>query len=141
MPKSGYGKFEYVNQTLYVGEWKLLEVEGQPSKKVKHGKGKIIFAGATTNSGNQVGCEEYDGDWVDDQMHGQGTYKFTSGNEYTGDFENGVMNGYGKMVYADGSSYEGDWQNNLMSGEGLYIDSDKIKWEGIFVDRQFDSKI
>jgi len=23
VPKSGYGKFEYVNQTLYIGEWKL----------------------------------------------------------------------------------------------------------------------
>ena len=74
-------------------------------------------------------------------MHGQGTYKYTSGNEYTGNFEKGVMTGFGKMVYADGSSYEGTWVNNLMSGEGLYIDSDNIKWEGIFVDGQFDSKI
>lgn len=74
-------------------------------------------------------------------MHGQGCYKFTSGNEYAGDFEKGVMNGYGKMIYADGSSYEGQWKHNLMSGEGLYIDSDKIKWEGIFVDGQYDSKI
>jgi len=41
-----------VNQTLYVGEWKLLEQEGHPSKKVKHGKGKIIFAGTVTASGN-----------------------------------------------------------------------------------------
>jgi hypothetical protein len=130
-----------VNQTLYVGEWKLLEVEGQPAKKVKHGKGKIVFAGTTNPSGVQVGMEEYDGYWVDDCMHGQGTYKFTSGNEYAGDFDKGIMSGIGKMVYADGSSYEGQWVNNLMSGEGLYIDADKIKWEGIFVDGQFDSKI
>ena len=106
----------------------MLEVEGQPSRKVKHGKGKIIFAGTATSSGNQVGMEEYDGDWVDDQMHGQGTYKFTSGNEYTGEFDKGVMHGFGKMNYADGSSYEGQWKGNLMSGEGVYIDSDKITW-------------
>lgn len=51
MPKNGYGKFEYVNQTLYVGEWKLLEREGEAAVKVKHGKGKIVFAGSTTPSG------------------------------------------------------------------------------------------
>lgn len=42
-------------------------------------------------------------------MHGQGTYKYTSGNVYSGEWHNGMMSGFGKMVYADGSSYEGTW--------------------------------
>lgn len=67
MPKSGYGKFEYVDHTLYVGEWKLQEETG---KKVKHGQGKIVFPGAVNALNQQIGNEEYDGDWVDDQMHG-----------------------------------------------------------------------
>ena len=62
-PKSGFGKFEYVNQTLYVGEWKLHEETG---KKVKHGTGKIVFPGVVTAAGAQLGTEEYDGEWVDD---------------------------------------------------------------------------
>jgi hypothetical protein len=74
-------------------------------------------------------------------MHGQGTYKFTSGNEYCGEWASGVMNGFGKMLYADGSSYEGTWLNNLMDGDGVYLDADKITWSGIFVEGQFDSKI
>jgi len=74
-------------------------------------------------------------------MHGQGTYRFTSGNYYSGEWCNGVMHGFGRMEYADGSSYDGDWCNNLMHGNGVYIDSDKINWTGIFVDGQFDSKI
>ena len=61
-PEFGNGKFEYINQTTYVGEWKLLE-----GKKVKHGLGKITFPGAP---GKNFGQEEYDGAWVDDQMHG-----------------------------------------------------------------------
>ena len=32
VPQRGFGKFEYINQTLYVGEWKLLR-----GRKVKHG--------------------------------------------------------------------------------------------------------
>jgi hypothetical protein len=79
---------------------------------VKHGQGKICFPGTVTPQGQQLGTEEYEGEWVDDQMHGKGTYKFTSGNEYTGEWQNNVMNGFGKMIYADGSSYEGNWCNN-----------------------------
>ena len=112
-------------------QWeRLLEVEGQPAKKVKHGKGKIIFAGTTQPSGNQVGNEEYEGDWVDDQMHGIGTYKYTSGNEYTGDFDKGVMTGFGKMVYADGSSYEGEWKDNKAEGRGTFWHAEGDVYEG-----------
>jgi hypothetical protein len=110
-------------------------------KKVKHGQGKIIFPGINNAHGNQVGDEEYDGQWNDDQMHGYGTYRFTSGNVYTGNWENGLMNGNGKMEYCDGSVYDGEWTNNLMNGEGIYVDRDRIKWTGIFVNGQFDSKI
>jgi hypothetical protein len=52
--------------TLYVGEWRLTD-EG---KKVKHGKGKICFPGATDSLGRMIGGEEYDGEWIDDMMHG-----------------------------------------------------------------------
>ena len=105
MPKEGFGKFEYKNLTLYVGEWRLTD-EG---KKVKHGKGKIHFPGATDSLGRMIGGEEYDGEGIDDMMHGQGVYKFTGGNQYTGEWKNGMMNGHGEMIYADGSSYKGNW--------------------------------
>lgn len=88
-----------------------------------------------------VGSEEYEGDWVDDQMHGEGTYKFTSGNVYSGNWVKGTMHGFGKMVYSDGSTYEGNWHNNLMHGEGIYLDTDRITWTGIFVEGTYDSKI
>ena len=137
VPKSGFGKFEYVNQTLYIGEWKLLD----DGTKVKHGNGKIIFPGTINAHGNQVGGEEYDGSWHEDKMHGHGTYKFTSGNIYSGHWDLGAMHGHGKMEYADGSSYDGNWKQNLMHGAGTFIDTDKINWTGIFVDGTFDSKI
>lgn len=88
-----------------------------------------------------MGGEEYDGSWHEDKMHGQGTYKFTSGNVYSGTWYHGAMHGQGKMEYADGSSYDGQWKQNLMHGAGTFIDTDKINWTGIFVDGTFDSKI
>ncbi len=97
----GTGKFEYMNQTVYIGEWKLLN-----NKKVKHGQGKITFPGAAKQ---QHGVEEYDGAWFDDKMHGQGKYIFTSGAEFEGTWVESKMHGFGKMVYPDGPMYEGNW--------------------------------
>jgi len=132
-PQFGHGKFEYVNQTIYSGEWKLSK-----GKKVKHGQGKITFPGAP---GQTFGVEEYEGEWKDDKMDGEGRYTFTSGAEYVGSWQQGKMHGYGRMVYADGTSYEGTWANNLMHGEGTYVDTDGVEWSGIFVNGSFESKI
>ena len=32
VPQEGFGKFEYINQTMYMGQWKLVN-----GRKVKHG--------------------------------------------------------------------------------------------------------
>jgi hypothetical protein len=109
VPQFGFGKFEYKDQTCYVGNWRFHE-----GVKMKHGHGKITFPGV--NGGK--GCEEYDGDWEDDKMHGSGRFQFTSGAVYQGAFKNNKMHGLGKIVNADGTSYEGEWCDNLMHGEG-----------------------
>jgi len=62
VPQSGHGKFEYINQTIYEGAWKL-----EKGKKLKHGHGKIIFSGP---QGQESGHEEYEGEWINDKMHG-----------------------------------------------------------------------
>jgi hypothetical protein len=112
------GRFEYINGTMYVGNWKL-----HTGSKVKHGHGKITFPSSST-SHNDGGHEEYEGDWEEDLMHGQGSYRYTSGAVYTGQWSHGKQQGHGKMQYADGSGYEGLWESNLMHGEGVYTDSD-----------------
>ena len=76
VPQSGFGRFEYINGTLYIGNWKL-----HNGLKLKHGHGKITFSGTTSN---EFGNEEYTGDWEDDLMHGYGVYKYTSGSIYQG---------------------------------------------------------
>ena len=41
VPQFGFGRFEYKDNTSYVGNWKILK-----GFKVKHGHGKITFPGA-----------------------------------------------------------------------------------------------
>lgn len=131
VPQSGFGRFEYINGTLYVGNWKL-----HNGLKAKHGHGKITYT-----QGESSGLEEYEGDWEDDLMHGYGVYHYTSGAVYSGQWNRGKQHGQGKMSYADGSSYEGAWVNNLMHGEGVYTDSELIRWPGIYVNGGFESKM
>ena len=84
IPQSGFGRFEYINGTLYQGNWKL-----HNGVKVKHGHGKITFPSSLGAPGSDLGVEEYEGDWEEDLMHGYGTYKYTSGAIYSGNWEKG----------------------------------------------------
>ena len=43
VPEFGFGKFEYVNQASYVGNWRLVN-----GKKCKHGHGKMTTPGITS---------------------------------------------------------------------------------------------
>ena len=133
VPQSGYGRFEYINGTLYVGNWKLLN-----GAKVKHGQGRITFSSTTASD---LGNEEYEGDWEEDAMHGFGVYRYTSGAVYSGHWARGRQQGAGTMQFADGSRYEGQWEDNRMHGDGVYTDADQVRWEGIFVNGTFESKI
>ena len=131
-PQFGHGTFEYKDLTTYVGNWKLFNGKD----KLKHGHGKIVFPGQ-----NGRGAEEYDGDWVEDKMQGNGRYSFSSGNVYTGEWLKGLMHGRGKMVNVDGTSYDGEWEHGVMHGEGVYVDKDKVSWQGIFIHGSYDSLI
>ncbi|PRP74427.1 hypothetical protein PROFUN_06556 [Planoprotostelium fungivorum] len=62
--------------------------------------------------------DSYDGEWVDGQMEGQGTYKSESF-KYTGQFKNGKMHGQGLIEWTGGTSYQGDFDNNLPHGKGV----------------------
>lgn len=52
----------------------------------------------------------YEGSWVDDQRHGQGTYVYASGAMYEGGWEEGRMHGRGCYTSASGSRYEGAYR-------------------------------
>ena len=41
----------------------------------------------------------YDGDWVDDQRHGQGKSRNGCGDLFIGDFRDGKINGRVKIIY------------------------------------------
>jgi len=128
-----YGKFEFQNKILYIGNYKLT-TEGV---KVREGKGKLIHP---TNDNTEYGQEFYDGDWHNDQMHGFGVYNYSNGDIYEGEWEKNLHSGYGKYLFTDGSKYEGEWKEHKMHGSGKYLDINGVMWAGEFRDGHFISK-
>lgn len=49
----------------------------------------------------------YEGNWLEDQRHGQGTYTFASGGGYRGEWKQGQMDGMGCYTSATGARYDG----------------------------------
>lgn len=52
------------------------------------------------------GSYSYVGDWVDDEMHGQGKFTFASGATYHGCFEHNKFHGQGTYTFPDGKQYQ-----------------------------------
>lgn len=51
------------------------------------------------------GSYSYTGDWVDDEMHGQGKFSFASGASYLGCFEHNKFQGEGTYTFPDGKQF------------------------------------
>lgn len=127
-PEPLEGKFYYDDATTYTGQFVYVLNDGETDvpagetrPRKRHGKG-------TLTEGNA----RYVGDWVNDAMHGEGTFTFPSGATYTGEFQNNQFSGRGKYVWSDGRVYEGQWEENLMHGKGVYTDHKGHAWTGQF---------
>jgi hypothetical protein len=107
--------------------------------KVKHGHGTVVIASTLTKDSSQK--EEYTGEWFEDAMQGEGTYRYKSGAVYSGQWLSNKHHGIGRYCFDDGQVYEGEWVNHKMHGDGVFIDKEGNKWEGIFVDGVFQSKM
>ncbi len=81
----------------------------------------IVYAGELSDGkleGNgksyhdEVGNLEYDGEWQDDEMDGEGTLYFENGVvKYDGEFKNGLYHGKGTLFNSDGSiNFKGKWK-------------------------------
>lgn len=86
-----------------------------------------------------TGAEQYEGEWLDDKMHGRGVYRFATGAIYDGEFQANLFHGSGSYRWVDGANYEGSWYFNRMHGDGLYMDKDGVSWRGRFMNGKYDN--
>eukprot|EP01032_Pedospumella_encystans_P014664 gene14664-16821_t len=122
-----HGKGAVVHDVLIEhGEW-LDGVRVGDAMNVKR-DGSGIFKGVCENGNAGM----YEGAWMDDMQHGEGTYRYREGDCYVGHFQYGKRDGYGVYTHADGGKYEGMWRNHEREGLGKTTNSDGSYYEGTY---------
>ncbi|MCD9015504.1 MORN repeat-containing protein [Parachryseolinea silvisoli] len=101
----------------------LNKYEGQWSRNMKNGTGKLFYNGVVI----------YDGEWLDDKLDGIGTRIFLDGSQYRGQFKKNERHGYGIVRWKDGAQYIGEFKKDLFAGQGytVYRD-DRLNTSGIW---------
>ena len=62
--------------------------------------------------------DKYDGEWLNNQMHGQGRYVWkNNARVYEGSFENGLKHGEGVLTWKSGYQFIGTWESGKLEGE------------------------
>lgn len=149
LPPSEKQILEYPDKSQYYGQLKegkkqglgrLVSqtggvVEGSYDNDLLHGEARIfkengdvfqgIFVkGKAENKGKYTkasGKEYYEGEFKNDQPHGQGLIRYPNGDMYAGGFENGLRSGKGLYKLSNGDTYDGSFARGEYHGRGKLI--------------------
>jgi hypothetical protein len=137
--KHGKGKFSWKDGSIYFGEFR---------NGLRSGKGKMTWVGGEFNG------DCFEGEFLDGDVCGFGTYKYHNGNVYVGNFrapcvkhgegiytwkaggefvgmfKDGKRCGQGRMIYRNGNVYEGLYAESKRNGMGVMKEKDGWLIEG-----------
>lgn len=65
---------------------------------------------------------EYSGQFLENQMYGDGTYSWPEGKQYVGQYKRDEKDGEGTFTWPDGQSFSGQWRRNKQHGRGVFRD-------------------
>lgn len=85
--------------------------------------------GLANGFGVARGRDIYEGEFLNGNKHGQGTYSWPNqGSKYVGEWKADNRDGQGKMTYASGGfSWDGGWKNDIRDGLGkFYLDAGQV---------------
>jgi hypothetical protein len=78
----------------------------------------------------------YKGEWKDDQKHGQGTFTWADGDVCKGEWKDDQKHGHGTLTYANGNVYEGGWKDGQKHGHGTLTYANGNVYKGGWKDGQ-----
>eukprot|EP00559_Dactyliosolen_fragilissimus_P002574 CAMPEP_0184865818 /NCGR_PEP_ID=MMETSP0580-20130426/19193_1 /TAXON_ID=1118495 /ORGANISM="Dactyliosolen fragilissimus" /LENGTH=327 /DNA_ID=CAMNT_0027365151 /DNA_START=57 /DNA_END=1037 /DNA_ORIENTATION=- len=75
--------------------------------------------------------DKYVGEWKEDKKCGQGTYLSPNGKKYVGEWKEDMKHGQGTYLFPNGAKYVGEWKEDKRSGQGTstYANCDKYYGE------------
>jgi hypothetical protein len=96
--------------------------------------GKADGRGVTTWKAGEFAGDRFEGEYVDNRMHGTGVYVLANGDRYEGGFVDDKQHGSGVYGWANGDRYEGQWTGGNMHGTGLKTWAGGARYEGGWAD-------
>jgi hypothetical protein len=76
--------------------------------------------------------KQYIGRWLSGKHHGHGKAIYANEDVYEGEFVNGNREGRGSYTFNRHYKYTGEWQNNLFHGKGRLYRRNDLFFEGMF---------
>ena len=70
----------------------------------------------------------YEGQWLDDRRHGQGSFYHADGSRYEGEWASGRKEGKGSLFFNNGDSFTGYWSEGAISGPGMLALHEESPW-------------
>ena len=70
----------------------------------------------------------YEGQWLDDRRHGQGTFHHADGSRYEGEWAAGRKEGKGTLYFNNGDSFAGYWSEGVIQGPGVLTLREDSPW-------------
>ncbi|CAD7974091.1 unnamed protein product [Amoebophrya sp. A25] len=132
-PPEVYTKCFEIDGQLYYGDViEKVPAEGEEpgegvTSYVQHGKGMTIWS-KKSRSGRQIVFKKHQGDYLENEMTGEGTIEYYDGSAYKGQLEKGNFEGEGIYTWPNKSFYTGQWLGNEMHGSGQF----QVDWSGKF---------
>ena len=81
----------------------------------------------------------YEGEMLNDKIHGKGLLKYRSGALYEGEFVDEKRHGKGIFVWSNGDVFEGEYQDNSRNGFGVYKYFNGDMYVGYYKNNKQDS--
>lgn len=122
-----------IKKKLITPAWKI------GRKPTKYGPPGLAppIRGVSNSEGNEK-FFNYDGEWKDGHMDGQGVYRFDDGYTHEGVFRRNVPDGRGKAVYPGGTVYIGEWKAGYPHGRGHVSYGCGVVYDGMWRDGKRD---
>lgn len=119
--------------------------EAKDTEQTQHYKDGSMYTGQMKDSKRhgagvfKSGAEQYEGQWLEDQQHGEGHQRWSDGRSYDGQFRLGEFHGRGRMVWQTRKGelvYEGQYLYDLKDGHGKFTWPDGRVYDGSWVKGQ-----
>ena len=134
---TGKGILKNAKGNLYVGDFVDSRRHGYGELDTNRIHYKGEFAGDRFNGRGiihfKIEGHDYDGDFRDNEINGNGVFRWTNGDVYDGQMTRGKMNGVGRYTYANGQIYEGNYVNGVKEGKGKLTYPNGFVYDGDFI--------